>query len=629
MNRTKTFTTSSFALFLALVSWGLMVAPGRANQCHNGITESPETCDDVHGNSSNGCNPLCLLTTPANTTCAAASTFMSLDPGLFATSGNNTMANVSAAPGCGATLTRHAWFTYTAECTGWVALHPNWVDMGSPMPDVATIFSPNSAVVLTAFDSCGGSELACNNSAVSGSGTLLFPVVTGEDYKVRLSSIDSSSGNYFLRGTCNSYLPNDLCSTATPVVEGSPAAEHPYASVGAPFEDAIASCGGGGFNDIWFSYTPSCTGAAYITTVGTLFDHVLSTYDSCGGQEMGCATITAPGYVQLYAPVIAGVEIKLRLAHVDGPPNNDGPYSLQISCIPPPANDICANAAVAVDGTNAVNLTATEMDGSNETTCGFASSSSIFDDVWFDYVATCSGALLVDTCGGGSTNTRLAVYEGCDCSQLGAPIECNDNAGDPGDPNLCAGPTIESSLVTLATSGQCYKIRVGTVAPSVVLPLDNLRIQCQAAICGDGTTQIPEECDDNNFTNGDGCSSTCGLEIPAGSCATAVSCFGSQRDNACNCASCDSGTCAFSCARYGNTNCAGNVDLNDILCTLSGFSGYTNCPDADIAPCEGDGIIGLDDILGTLTAFSGGNPCGCAANDTSAIPVPPLCGASP
>jgi cysteine-rich repeat protein len=32
--------------------------------------------------------------------------------------------------------------------------------------------------------------------------------------------------------------------------------------------------------------------------------------------------------------------------------------------------------------------------------------------------------------------------------------------------------------------------------------------------CGDGIVQAPEQCDDSNLANGDGCSSTCTIEVP-------------------------------------------------------------------------------------------------------------------
>src|SRR5690606_7838147 len=37
--------------------------------------------------------------------------------------------------------------------------------------------------------------------------------------------------------------------------------------------------------------------------------------------------------------------------------------------------------------------------------------------------------------------------------------------------------------------------------------------ECTLITCGDGTVDPGEQCDDNNNTNGDGCSSTCQIEI--------------------------------------------------------------------------------------------------------------------
>jgi hypothetical protein len=84
-------------------------------------------------------------------------------------------------------------------------------------------------------------------------------------------------------------------------------------------------------------------------------------------------------------------------------------------------------------------------------------------------------------------------------------------------------------------------------------------------------------------------------------------------DNACNCQSCEDGTCVVVCVKFGNVTCdAGNiVNLDDILCVLAGFSSLIRCPDADINPCGGNGLINLADILDTLNAFGGANPCGC------------------
>ncbi len=86
-------------------------------------------------------------------------------------------------------------------------------------------------------------------------------------------------------------------------------------------------------------------------------------------------------------------------------------------------------------------------------------------------------------------------------------------------------------------------------------------------------------------------------------------------DDVCSCDRCLSGECDYFFTRYGDTKCGeipSTVDLDDILCTLSGFSNFVACPNADIAPaCVGNDRINLDDILAVLAAFSGADPCGC------------------
>ncbi len=66
------------------------------------------------------------------------------------------------------------------------------------------------------------------------------------------------------------------------------------------------------------------------------------------------------------------------------------------------------------------------------------------------------------------------------------------------------------------------------------------------------------------------------------------------------------------CQLYGDVqpsfgNC--DVNLDDILCVLAGFSQPFNCSASDVAPCGGNDIINLDDILAILAAFSGDFLC--------------------
>ncbi len=114
-------------------------------------------------------------------------------------------------------------------------------------------------------------------------------------------------------------------------------------------------------------------------------------------------------------------------------------------------------------------------------------------------------------------------------------------------------------------------------------------------------------------------------------CTTLVDCRNAacMEDNGCNHATCVSGFCVYTCERYGDVQPPGGngvVNLDDILCILSGFSNFASCPNADINPCGGNAVINLDDILAVLGAFSGANPCTCTENGTPGGGVTPVCG---
>lgn len=72
-------------------------------------------------------------------------------------------------------------------------------------------------------------------------------------------------------------------------------------------------------------------------------------------------------------------------------------------------------------------------------------------------------------------------------------------------------------------------------------------------------------------------------------------------------------SCECSGAVYGDvypvSQGNGLVDLDDIICVLSGFSNFQTCPGADLEPCEGNGIINLNDILSVIAAYLGFVSC--------------------
>lgn len=149
----------------------------------------------------------------------------------------------------------------------------------------------------------------------------------------------------------------------------------------------------------------------------------------------------------------------------------------QTACNPPgPANDDCATGSAPIsDGVAAFDSSGASTDGPVESGCGFLVNNRIDNDIWFDYVATCSETLFVDLCGS-SFDTRVAIYEGdaCPTAPDGATA-CDDDSCGP-------SPRFQSH-VSLAgvTLGQHYQIRVGGF--NFESGPGELHIGCGANVC--------------------------------------------------------------------------------------------------------------------------------------------------
>lgn len=77
----------------------------------------------------------------------------------------------------------------------------------------------------------------------------------------------------------------------------------------------------------------------------------------------------------------------------------------------------------------------------------------------------------------------------------------------------------------------------------------------------------------------------------------------------------------FDCIRFpfGDANLSGGVDLDDLLCALSGFADPTACPQADVVAsssgeCPPDGVTDLADIFAIIDSFGGTVPGMCSVD---------------
>lgn len=110
------------------------------------------------------------------------------------------------------------------------------------------------------------------------------------------------------------------------------------------------------------------------------------------------------------------------------------------------ADPILGEGAFAFD-----NVTAT-TDGPAHAACTAFGQMQISNDVWFCWSSDFDDAIVVETCGGTSVDSKIAVYADCVCPPTDADlVECNDDACD-----------IQSRVIVSATSGQPLLMRIGT-----------------------------------------------------------------------------------------------------------------------------------------------------------------------
>lgn len=180
----------------------------------------------------------------------------------------------------------------------------------------------------------------------------------------------------------------------------------------------------------------------------------------------GCAGTAEPLNASLCVPaLVPGRTYYVMVGVKDG--ENRDTYTLEITTpcdaeLPLP-NDRCRNAELidSVAGVAPFDLSGGDIYTPATLDCHTPSDvfPSMHNDVWYDWVAPCDGAVTVETCdrsleGDDQPNTTMIVYEGCGC-----PVRDEHRiAWD----DFCGSECGLSSCVTFeATAGQCYKVRLG------------------------------------------------------------------------------------------------------------------------------------------------------------------------
>jgi hypothetical protein len=186
---------------------------------------------------------------------------------------------------CGASAnTPDVWYRFTPQCSGPVSINTcGTCPPAGTFDTVLSVYTGNCAGPLNQV--AGG----CNDdSGPNGpcqwtlQSYVTFIANAGTTYYIRVSGWAGSTGNFRLNiNQTFTPPPNDLCANAIPVNAGST----PWNNCGANTDGPAGPCAPN--QDVWFTYTPNCSGTVTLNTCLSGIDTVLAVYSGpCTGLSL-------------------------------------------------------------------------------------------------------------------------------------------------------------------------------------------------------------------------------------------------------------------------------------------------------------------------------------------------------
>ena len=247
---------------------------------------------------------------------------------------------------------------------------------------------------------------------------------------------------------------NNDCVQAASIGVGVTSVSNQNATTDGPPEPCgfLGDVAGNSDADIWFQFIAPCTGTATFT-FQPQFDQLAAIYHLVcplqGGPLLTCDLIAAGATQSTSLHVVAGESYIIRVGGLAG---QQGAGTITIDCLPivAPPNDDCLTPLLISDGVHSYSNIGATTDGPADP-CPPASFTGVDDDdIWFDYIATCTGIANIEI-QPILAHQLMAVYDGS-CPQTGGSlIAC-----------VLAAPGIPTALSVSAVAGQSYIIRIGT-----------------------------------------------------------------------------------------------------------------------------------------------------------------------
>jgi hypothetical protein len=349
---------------------------------------------------------------PRNNDCTAATAIS-----LGSINGTTLGATTDGTSSCGATgSSPDVWYSFTPTCGGVYRFET----CGG---------QTNYDSVLSVHTGCPGSStntLACSDDACDLQSRVDVSMLAGQRYLIRVGGFSTRSGNFTLTASVVTPDPapvNDLCANAISMGLGSIAGTTYCAST-----DGASSCGFSATNDVWYRFTPECSGTyTFDTCAEATFDTVVSVHTACSidaTTQIACNDDACNGLrSRVNASLTAGSTYLVRVA---GYFNAQGNFTLTATrgADTLATNDACANAIAVGVGTVDGSTFCATVDGT--ATCGASEESN---DVWYAFTPDCDGFYSAATVGTTNFDTVLSVHDGCPGNAFNQFV-CDDDGGE-------------------------------------------------------------------------------------------------------------------------------------------------------------------------------------------------------
>lgn len=316
------------------------------------------------------------------------------------------------------------------------------------------------------YDSCGGTEINCGNSAIFFEG-----LTAGNTYKLRVfRTLALAFSNNYKSFTIQAFEAetNDDCASAENIAISTTQSTVNF-NIGGATVNNEEGCTGttANYYDLWYDITMPVNGNIYIN--GAINWNAFALYDACNGTQIDCGS----GSI-LFSNLTATTNYKLRVFRSVANTNNSY-NSFTIEAIEVIDNDVCTSAEIITltsNTTETVNFGIAGATVNNEEGCS-GDTPEDFVDIWYDITMPQDGFLIIN---GGVVYNNFALYDSCEGTQIG----CIGSQGNFSD--LTNGTTYKLRVFRTQNQANVSAYKSFTINSSATLGIENETLENTVSI---------------------------------------------------------------------------------------------------------------------------------------------------